>query len=181
MSTWFIITCVDFFAWCSHSREPIVESQQWNQFCSFWINGRTSVNLSTRLRKHIIFCFKFFSARLVLVVYDTVSMKEMKEMVTVYSMAISQSTEYPQMHLASFSRILFTTGWRFLVVSDCFGSGAEGWQIWLDFDLPSIRRSISSIGAEDFIIKYEFYCYFNTVFCGSVVVVENCHRFTTCP
>lgn len=63
---------------------------------------------------------------------------EMKEMVAACSMAISQSTEYPQIYLASFSRILFTTGWRFLLVSDCFGSGSEGWQIRMGFGLPSI-------------------------------------------
>lgn len=47
----------------------------------------------------------------------------------------------------------------------------------------SIKGSIaiSSAGAEDFIINYELYCYFNTGFCGSVVVVESCHRLTTCP
>lgn len=58
------------------------------------------------------------------------SMKEIKEMVTVYSMAISQSTEYPQMHLASFSRILFTTGdfsWSQIVLDRALRAGKYDW------------------------------------------------------
>ena len=110
---------------------------------------------------------------------------EMKEIVRTYSMAISQSTGYLEMHLASFSRILFAINWRFLLTLDCFGSGCEGWQMWLRWVLVSLPLRgplpFHQQEQQDFIIKYELYCYFNIVFCGTLLVVESCHRLTTCP